>query len=523
LSAHQRALTARKTIALILPGERKVTRFILTSRPVIILSRALRRPWPHALLSVLLLLPCHAGSAQPRTLDFADVLALALRTDGAGAQVARLAEERAASVVLGAEGAYQWSLASGFGARYAAEIVALNGFLTTQTRDRWPLVATASGERLLENGMRVRVGMAAIADVSDETRRRLYPLANRPTFSVDIPLNGSLGTPAEGFRLEAARNEHVAATRDSALAKDSFIYQVGAGFWRAVYAEQRRQVQSELREVIAEVAQHFATRAAQGAISPAEAEQWQARLELRRIGVERAAQEAATRRDQLNAILQVESEASHRDVRYIAPFPEVAAASRLAKLDLDALVSMALERRPEVEVQRAKVKSARLKARAADRETASRFSLVTGFDRVMVEYSRPLGAMLNVAAQRQHQAEIDIAEVQLKELERTIRVQLRESLARLTGAEALVRGLSSVVARLAQSLANTREQVRAGMQPAAAVASGAESLAQGRDELLEARLRYTLALLELRSQTAAVAAHTGSGRELAALLVTLPN
>jgi hypothetical protein len=474
-------------------------------------------------LSVLLAFLCREGFAQPRTFDLADVLAIALRTDGAGAQVARLAEARAASVVLGAEGAYQWSLASGFGTRYAAEIVARNGFLTTETRDRWPLVASASGERLLENGVRVRVGIAAVADVSDETRRRLYPLANRPAFSLDIPLNGSFGAPAEGFRLEAARNDHAAATREPALAKDSFLYQVTAAFWRAVYAEQRRQVQAELRDVIAEVAQHFASRATRGAISAAESEQWQARLELRVIAVERAAQEAAAKRDQLNAILYVESDASHRDARYLASFPAVAPASRLAGLNLDALVSAALEHRPDVEMQRARVKSAQLKARATDKETASRLSLVTGFDRVMIEYARPLGATLNVSSQRQHQAEIDMAEVNLKELERTIRAQLRESLKRITGAEALVRGLSSVVERLAHSLASVREQVRAGMQPAGAVASGAESLAQGRDELIEARLRYALALLDLRSQTAALATHAGSGRELAVTLVTLPN
>ncbi len=463
-----------------------------------------------------------AAQAQGRGLALAEVLETAFRSGAAGPQLARQAEERARGAVQSAQSAFDWTLTSGAGKRLVSQAGVLNGFLTDHSDERWPFIAQVYGDRLLESGLRLRTGITMVRDAGEDARRLLYPLANRPQFIVDVPLNASLGEPVEGLRLEAARRDLASFERGTQAAHGAYLHQVAVGYWKALALQQRRDAERAGMEVIDEVAMRVARLAEKGEAAPAEADQWRARAGLRRLAFERTQRDFAAARLELAALLKAESQAAWDNAEFAGPFPDEAAPPAASAQDLEKLARAALDRRPDVQRQLERVRAAQLRTRAAERETDSRVALVAGFDRLMLEYSTTLGDNRSSGLRRQFDAERESAETTLQELERNLRLDLRQGMARLAAARGAVRTLRPVVAQLATALEGTRRQVAAGLAPAGALAGASDSLLESRRELIEAQLQEAQAIADLRHQTAALAEAGQTPQMLAGLLRSAP-
>jgi len=464
--------------------------------------------------------PC-AAQSHGRGVGMAEVLEAAFRSGAAGPALARQSEERARGAVQSAESAFDWLITSGAGGRLAQQAGVLNGFLQDRTEESFPFIAQIYGDRLLESGLRLRAGVTMVTNAAEDTKRLLYPLANRPNILVDVPLNGSLGEPAEALRLEAARRDLSSFESGTQTAHGDYLHQVARAYWRALALQQRRGAERAGAESIDEVAMRVARLAEKGEAAAADAEQWRARAGLRRLALDRAQRDFAAARLVLAALLKAETQAAWDNAELADSFPAATRGVPTAQ-ELEALARAALERRPDVKGQMARVQAAQLRTRAAERESDSRFALVAGLDRVMLEYSRPLGENRSSGLRRQYDADRESAQTTLQELERNLRLELRQAATRLASARAAIVALHPVVEQLSGALEGVRRQVTAGLAPPGAIAGAADSLLEARHELTEAQLLQALAIADLRHQTASLADPGQTGPMLAALLRTVP-
>jgi outer membrane protein TolC len=464
-----------------------------------------------------------AAHSQGRALDLPDVLETAIGAAAIGPQLARQSEQRAQGVVQAAQGAFDWSLSASAGQRLLPQTKTLNGFLLDQSDYRWNYLATVFGDRLLESGVRIRAGITAVSNNGDDARRQLSPMANRPQFLVDVPLDGSFGEPAEMLRLEAARKDLAGSERDTQLSQSAYLHQVASAYWNSLALQRRRDAARSNREVIDEVAMRVARLAERGEMAQSDADQWRLRAGLRGLASDRAAREFSAARLELAVLLKAEGQPGWDDAEFSARFPDESAPAPGAAPDLEKLVGLALERRPELRRQADRVRASQLRSRAAVRETEGRFALVAGFDRVMVEYSTTLGENRAGGVRRQSDAEARSAELQLQELERTVRSDLRQVLARLAASRDAVRLLRPVADQLAASLEGTRRQVTAGLAPAGSLAQTADSLLEARRELIDSQAQHAQAIADLRLHTATLDRPGQSAQALAGALRRVPD
>ena len=105
------------------------------------------------------------------------------------------------------------------------------------------------------------------------------------------------------------------------------------------------------------------------------------------------------------------------------------------------------------------------------RNADSRVAVVAGFDRVLLEWSKTLGDNHSGGLRRQYYADAASAETALQEIERSLRVGLRQSIARLSVARSAIGTLQPAVERLVRALDGARKQVAAGLVPPSALAA----------------------------------------------------
>jgi outer membrane protein TolC len=461
------------------------------------------------------------AQAQGRALDLPDVLQAALGAASIGTELARQSEQRAQGAVQSAEGAFDWSLSASAGGRLLPQTRTLNGFLLDQSDYKWNYLATVFGDRLLDSGVRIRTGITAVSNNGEDARRQLSPMTNRPQLLVDVPLNASLGEPAERLRLDAARKDLAGSERDTQLSQSAYLHQVASAYWKALAMQGRRDAARANREVIDEVAMRVARLAERGEMAPSESDQWRLRAGLRGLAHDRAVREFAGARSELAVLLKTEGERSWDGAEFAARFPDEAAPAQGA--DLEKLVRLALERRPEMQRQADKLGASQLRSRAAARDTEGRFAVVAGLDRLMLEYTTSLGDNRAGGARRQSEADVRSAELQLQELERSIRADVRQTLARVTASRDAVRTLRPVADQLAVSLEGARRQLAAGLIPPSSLAQAADSLLEARRELIDSQLQHAQALADLRLHTATLAAPGQSAQALAGALRRIPD
>ena len=343
-----------------------------------------------------------AAHAQARPLGLPDVLEAAYLSGAAGPELGRLARERAGGAVQTAESAFDWTVSTGVGMRLISQAGVQDGFLLNRTDLRWLPSATAQGDRLLSNGVRVRAAIVMLQDAGEDAKRLFNPLVNRPQLLFDVPINGSLGEPVEALRLEAARRDYSSAEQGAQVANSAYLHHVALAFWKTLALQRVRDAERMHGEVINELAHRHGGLAEKGEASAFDADQWRARASLRRLALERAQRDYATARLDLASLLRTEGQDSWRAADFSGPFPDEATQPPGAPQNLEQMVRDALETRPDIQQQKERVRAAQLRLRAAERETDSRVAVVAGFDRVLLEWSKTLGDNRSGGLRRQY-------------------------------------------------------------------------------------------------------------------------
>ncbi len=459
--------------------------------------------------------PCtHAADS----LTLLQALALAQKPEIQGDVArARYAYEQASGAVRRAESAFQWSAGASAGVIRVYQPGISGGFLTSDTQRFDVPTTTVYAERQFENGIKLRPGYLVAQD-QQSFRPDIARLNNRPLLEMEIPLDRRFGESPDALRLSAARSEMSAASTGRGLARQAYLHAVVASVWRVLAAQRRTSIGRALAGQIGSVAQRVTRLAASGEVAAAAAAELRARASLAEALAERGGIELLSSRMELARLLAVPLEALPP---IEAEFPDASGAAALDARELNALVEEALARRPDLKAQSERVAAARLRGRIRERDAESKLSLSVGQDRLMLNWSTPIGDTRGSGARQESLAELGAAEVALEDSRQRVRAETHVAFERLATAQRTVPRTAAAAQSLRESVALVGAAVDKGRQAPGAMADVAEQFASASRQSLDTRLMYALALADLRLATGAIPEEVADPEALARLFVTL--
>jgi outer membrane protein TolC len=163
-----------------------------------------------------------------------------------------------------------------------------------------------------------------------------------------------------------------------------------------------------------------------------------------------------------------------------------------------------MERRLDLRGETQRIESARQRADIARRQADSRLTLQAGHDRLLLNWSKPLGANRDLGSREQAVAEVGLATLQADDLRRAIEVDVRVARKRLLAAGQILDRLRPVVERHQQRLALVRQLVEQGRQPATALLDAADQLSHVQRQLADLERSQAEALADLHLATASI-------------------
>ena len=465
------------------------------------------------------LLCCAASCALAADgLTLPQALALAQKPEVQGEPArARYAADQASGAVRLAEGAFDWAAGASAGVIRAYQPGVDGRFLTSEAQRFDVPTSTLYAERQFENGIRLRPGYLFTHDPNN-FNPEIARLNSRPIITLEMPLDRSLGEPADALRLSAARSDLSAALTSRGLARQLHLHAVVTTYWRVAAAQRRAEIDRSLARELGAVANRMARLAASGEVATATAAEVRARASLAEALAERGTVEVLAGRMELARLLALPVEKlSGVD----GEFPD-AAQGVVDAARADALVEEALARRPELKAQSDRVQAARLRGKIRERDVESRLSFVLGQDRVMLNYYTPLGEARGSGARQASAADVGAAELALEDSRQRVRAETRLAVERLGAAQRTVPRAAAAAQSLRERVMLVGDLVDRGRQPAVTLADAAEQFASASRHSLDARLLYALALADLRLATAAIPDDVNDPQTLAQLFVSYP-
>lgn len=445
-------------------------------------------------------------AVQAQTISFDEIVRLAdVSAQERNAAQAAIAVRRAEAAVQMAQSAFEWNHAGGVTWRRQLEYVDQGGTLSSTTIYRWNLSSSLGFDRLLENGIRVQPALLLQKNASGSTSL-LGSQSALPSITVDVPLNGGLGNSIEKMRLDAARRGKELATLDVDVARQATIAQATRLAWGWLAAKRRLEA-AEAQEAEADAtARRVSELVARGEVAPIVKVQTDARLIGGRLETVRLRNAESAVRSELAYLLGPASAERLRAVAMEDRFPEV-----VTLPDPVALTRLAQERRADMIKARERVEQARIGLRIADRQVATKVSLVMTYESVALGWSTPLGQSRNQAIQHDAVSEMEQAELALAEMNRRLAFDM----------EALVLKMSQLRQALVELRKVEDEQRRIATALMRGVTSGAGSIQlQAATDASNARVQTTLqivatqqaiadAIVELRLATGQIPATPG--------------
>lgn len=462
-------------------------------------------------------LPGVAQANENPGLTLTDIVRLALDSGGQGALArSRLAEQNAQGAVNLAEGAFDWNTQVSGGYRRVALQQDIGGFLTDDIRFADILTTTVAAEKLFENGIRLRPGFVA-SNGEDRSQLASSLLRSQPILELEVPVDARFGQPDEALRLKSARADLEANRLDGQHARQLYLNRVIKAAWAFLAAQQKYAVSLARAAVAQEVSGRMLRLAAAHEVSAMAADEVLDRAELRRNGVNQAETNLAAARLDLAMLLRVEEAALPRLDAAFPSFSETLDEARLQQLLADAMA-----RRLDLQGETHRIEAARQRAGIARRQADSRLTLQAGHDRLLLNWSKPLGEHRDLGASQQALAVVGQATLQADDLRRAIEVDVRIAQKRMTGAGRILERLRPVVERHRQRFDLVRQLVDQGRQPATALLDAADQLSHVQEQLADLERAQADALADLHLATASMPDNRNEPAMLVSAFTRLP-
>lgn len=443
------------------------------------------------------LLVC-ASAAHAQTVSLDEIVRLAdVSAQERGVALAMVSVRRADAALQAAQSPFEWGHSGTLAWRRQLEYVERAGALTAETVYRFNLFTTLGFDRLFENGIRVQPGM--LYQRGDQATTSLLGTSRvLPTVTVDIPVNGSLGSPAEKLRLEQARRNRATAELDAHRARQVHLHRVVTMAWGWLAAQERVRLLNAA--VVEAETQMRRTRqlADRGEIAPFHVAREQARLTSRRVDVSELQQTAEALRAELVALLGSSASPVQAAQRMEDRFP-----AEQAALNVSELVNAARQARPDLLRARERVETARMGLRIADRQGASKLSVVATHESLGLSWGMALGQSRANALAGDALAEMEAADLGLQQIEQELVASVNATVQRIRTVQQALAQMESVereLEQIFQALTRSR-QAGAGPDVQAQINDALDARVIASQQVVGLRLTLATAIADLRLHT----------------------
>lgn len=452
-----------------------------------------------------------------------DVISQAM-TKGMAIQKAEAKLQKAEGDLEQAEGAFDWTVSgkTGWQRLYLPKI--RNGVFTNETEVTSAFPIEAGIQKKFENGISIQPGVTFYANTQASDAQTFGLTTPRPHFNVTVPLWQNSGSDSPlAAKAHAAQKALQGSRFEQEFARSLAVHDAVQVYWRCLALHQQTQVARKAEEESLDYDALLKRQTEQGQLEPAELDRATADQAVKHVEVTKAelAEQACGRelRQAMGSPADLKTPLS-----VSGDFPELdALETDVAHLNEAAMIDLALRNRLDLQALAQYAGAASEQVKGAHSGLGPQVDLSLDTDGVFLNLSKSIEGNIENGSLKSAQAQELLARLNLKEAEDQTRRDVSDQVHALKAALSDWKGLKRSVALLEGVVESARERAAAGFLPRSAQRDAEADLAQTRQALVDAKLRFTAALTALRLSTGTLTATPGApSGTLARLFQTLP-
>lgn len=443
-----------------------------------------------------------AADAQ-QGLTLAGALTAALRPGNPTIEQQNDNVQNAAGRAQEASGEFDWNthVEGGWQLLYVPKPV--GGVLTDTTSTVSSYYYDANIGRKFRNGIEVDPGVTAYPGAGATPAQTAGLTQLRPSLGLKVPLLQGFGTESADAAERAAQDALESARKNRGFALQQYAQNVATTFWRCVADDLVLQEAQDADRNSAAYGDTLAKMVKQGVVEPTVQQQWTANHVSEHLNVDKA---------------QDESQKCRRDLAYAVtgsldePWPAASGelpnvadlAPAVSQISEGAMDDLAIAQRQDLKAAADTLMAARENLRTADDSTRPELDIHLDPDRAIVSLTKSLGN--NTANGRRAEADAaeDQADLALRQLQDQVRMQVSDAIANLRRAASDWATLDQAEKQMESVVGDAEKRARFGSISWADFFAAQNQLSQLRQQVIDARLQFAVALGALRLATGAI-------------------
>jgi outer membrane protein TolC len=462
------------------------------------------------------------ASARAADLKLEDVVSAAM-TQSTAVQRADAKTKQAEGQLQQAEGAFDWTVSgkTGWQRLYLPKI--RNGFFTNETEVTSAIPIEAGIAKKFENGISIQPGVTFYANTAASEAQTFGLTTPRPHFNVTVPLwQNSGGDSPLAAKAHAAAKSLQGSRFENDYARGLAVHDAVQIYWRCLALREQTRIARKAEDESLDYDALLKRQTEQGQLEPAELDRATADQAVRHVEVtkSRIAEQSCGR--QLRQAMG--SSADGTPPAVAGEFPDMdALAGEVSHLNAQAMTDLALRNRLDLQALAQYAGAATDQVRGAHSGEGPQVDLSLDTDGVFLNLSKSIEGNVENGTLAAAQAQETIARLNLKDAEEQVRRDIADQVQALKAALTDWKNLSHSAELLKGVVASARKRAAAGFLPRSAQRDTETDLAQTRQAVVDAQLRFSAALAALRLSTGTIEARPGAPTAtLAQLFRTLP-
>lgn len=460
----------------------------------------------------------HAGEVK-----LEDVISAAM-TKSSAVQKADAKVQKAQGELQQAEGVFDWTVSgrTGWQRLYLPKI--RNGVFTDETEVTSAIPIDAGIQKKFENGITVQPGVTFYANTAASQAQTFGLTKPRPHFNVTVPLWQNSGSDSPlAAKAHAAEKALQGSRYENDYARSLAVHDAVQIYWRCLALRDQTQIARAAEDKSLDYDALLRRQTEHGQLEPAELDRATADQAVKHVEVTKG--ELAERSCGRQLRQAMGSPAGMNAPPLVTgEFPDMNALSEeVMHLNEAAMTDLAMRNRLDLQALAQYAGAAADEVKGAHSGLGPQVDLSLDTDGVFVNLSKSIEGNIENGTLKSAQAQEIIARLNLRDAEEQVRRDVSDQVQALKAALADWKGLSHSAALLEGVVESARKRAAAGFLPRSAQQDAEADLAQTRQAVVDAELRFCAALTALRLSTGTLVAQPGmpSG-SLAQLFRTLP-
>ena len=464
-----------------------------------------------------------ATLAHADDLKLEDVVSAAM-TQSTAVKRADAKTKQAEGQLQQAQGAFDWTVSgkTGWQRLYLPKV--RNGLFTNETEVTSAISVDAGVSKKFENGITIQPGFTFYANTAASDAQTFGLTKPRPHFNVNVPLWQNSGSDSPlAAKAHAAAKALQGSRFENDYARGLAVHDAVQVYWRCLALREQTRIAKQAEDESLDYDALLKRQTEQGQLEPAELDRATADQAVKHVEVTKS---------------QVAEQSCGRQLRQVmgspvgtttppsvtGAFPDMNAMSDdVTHLNEAAMTDLALRNRLDLQALAQYAGAATDQVKGAHSAEGPQVDLSLDTDGVFVNLSKSIEGNLEDGTVAAAQAQETIARLNLKDAEEQVRQDVADQVQAMQAALTDWKNLSHSADLMEGVVASARKRAAAGFLPRSAQSDAEADLAQTRQAVVDAQLRFCAALTALRLSTGTIAAQPGApAGALAQLFRTLP-